>query len=181
MENQNIAPILILLALAGAILYLHFSGGNGLTRLYLTAVLVVTAILLLIPSGNFELPGPWKSLPRIQLGLDLQGGTHLLLEVKLDEAVKTALQRRGADLKRELTDNKLDFESVTNDADGSILVKLKNPDERSAFQDLVAKSYPDLVANSAPSESGGPVFKLTFRPRDEQLVRTNAMDQALET
>ena len=181
MENQNIAPILILLALAGAILYLHFSGGNGLTRLYLTAVLVIAAILLLIPSANLELPGPWKSLPRIQLGLDLQGGTHLLLEVKLDEALKTALQRRGADLKRELSDNKLEFESVSNDPDGPIVVKLKNPDQRSAFQDLVARSYPDLLANSAASEGAGPAFRLTFRPRDEQLVRSNAMDQALET
>jgi preprotein translocase subunit SecD len=180
-ENQNIAPILILLALAGTILYLHFSNGGGLTRLYLTAVLVVAAILLLIPSGNFNLPGPWKSLPKIQLGLDLQGGTHLLLEVKLDEAVKTALQRRGADLKRELKEDKLDFDQITNESDGAIVAKLKSADERSAFLDLVAKDYPDLVANSAESEGGAPVFKLAFRPRDEQQVRANAMDQALET
>ena len=53
------------------------------------------------------LPDFFESLPKIQLGLDLQGGTHLLLEVKFDEAVTNALSRRGEDINRELVKNKL--------------------------------------------------------------------------
>lgn len=184
MENQNFAPILILMALAGAILYLHLTGGRGLTRLYLSALLVVAALMLLLPSLAVPLPDWWKSwlpTPKIQLGLDLQGGSHLLMVVKLDDAVKTALARRGDDLKRELKDNKLDFDAVATAASGGLLVKLKSAGEGSAFQDVVGKSFPDLTATAAESTGGGPAFRLDFRQRDALAVRSNAMDQALET
>ena len=38
--NQSFGPILILLAIIVSFLYLHFTGGNGLNRLYLAAALV---------------------------------------------------------------------------------------------------------------------------------------------
>ena len=180
---ENSAPILILLAIAGAILYLHVTGGPGRTRIYLAGVLVAVALVLLIPSLNFGLPDWWKDyLPttKIQLGLDLQGGTHLLMEVKLEDAVNTALTRRGDDLKRELKENKLDFDEVSTAAGGALTVKLKAPGERTPFLDLIQKSDPDLIVSSVESTSG-PVYEVRFRDRDEAQVRSNAMDQALET
>ncbi|HUY27534.1 MAG TPA: protein translocase subunit SecD [Candidatus Binataceae bacterium] len=183
MEAQSFAPILILLALCVGFLYLHFSGGSGLTRLYLAAVLVVVAMVILLPSFNIALPDWWSGWlggTKIQLGLDLQGGTHLLMEVKLDEAVKTQLRRRGEDIKRELKDNKLDFADISQDPSGNEIVKLKSGDERTPFLDLMSKSFPDLIVSSV-TDASGPAYVLTFRPRDLQQIRTNAMDQALET
>ena len=182
MENQNFAPILILLALSSAVLYLHLTNGRPQTRLYVTAALVVAAVLILIPSFNVPLPDWWKTYlpaPKIQLGLDLQGGTHLLMEVKLDAAVKTALTRRADDLKHELKDNKIGFQDVSV-VNGAITVKISDPHDRSLFQDFVQKNFPDLAISTA-EQAGGPVFQLRLKPRDEQLIRTNAMDQALET
>ena len=49
----------------------------------------MVAVILLLPSANFDVPDQlkaWMPGTRIQLGLDLQGGTHLLMAVKLDEA-----------------------------------------------------------------------------------------------
>jgi preprotein translocase subunit SecD len=180
---ENSAPILILAALAGAILYLHFTGGPGLTRLYLTGTLIVVALILLVPSLNVDLPDWWKQwLPtsKIQLGLDLQGGTHLLMEVKLEDAVNTALTRRADDLKHELKENKLDFQEVSTAASGAFTVKLKTPDERTSFLDLIQKSYPDLVAEPVETATG-PAYSLKFKDRDETLTKASAMDQALET
>ena len=89
------APILILLVLIVAFLYLHFTSGSGLTRMYLAGALVLAAILILLPSLNIRSARLVDRLDsartKIQLGLDLQGGTHLLMEVKLDDAVKTQL------------------------------------------------------------------------------------------
>ncbi len=184
MESQSFAPILILIAIASAILYLHFTGGRGLTRLYLTAGLVAAAILLLLPSLNVPLPDWWKSwlpTPKIQLGLDLQGGTHLLLDVRLDDAVKSALARRGDDLKRELKDNKVDVDSIAVSPAGALIVKLKSARDRTALQDLLGKSFADLSVSSGDSGGGAPAFQLTFKNRDALQIRTNAMDQALET
>ncbi len=181
MENPNFIPILILLALAGAILYLHLTNGQGLTRLYLAGVLIVVAVLVLMPSLNVGLPQWWSNLPKLQLGLDLQGGTHLLLEVKVDEAVKSALARRGEDLKRELKANKIEFRQIAPTAAGPVLVTLAGSKDRTAFQDLVAKSAPDLATSSVEAAGGGLAFELRFKPREEQAVRVGAMDQALET
>jgi preprotein translocase subunit SecD len=180
---ENTAPILILLAVAGAILYLHLTGGPGRTRIYLTGLLVAVALVLLVPSLNLGLPDWWKDyLPTtsIQLGLDLQGGTHLLMEVKLEDAVDTALTRRGDDLKRELKSNKLDVDEISTATGGALTIKLKTPDERTPFLDLIAKSGPDLAVASVES-TGGPVYSVRFKDRDETQVRGNAMDQALET
>src|SRR6266851_1475834 len=183
MEGQNPIPIAVLLALGVFFLYLHFTNGSGVLRLWLALALVVAGVVLLIPSFKLNLPGPLEALanlPKIELGLDLQGGTHLLLEVKLEEAVKTALKRRGDDLKRELQTNKLDLASITQQKDGSLLVALKNAEERTPFLDLMSRVSPDLTLSTAES-AAGPAYSLNFTPREVLQVQNNAMDQALET
>lgn len=189
MENANanadFIPIIILLAVAGAFLWLHFTGGSGLTRLYLAITLTVLAVLILLPSISGALPDWWTSdipTPKIQLGLDLQGGTHLLLEVKLDEAVKTQLRRVADDVKQEMKQNKLEVKSVTQDPSGAVLVTLPSADERSAFLDLVGKIFSDMTISLVPSSGeAGPTYKMEYRPMGLDQVRRNAMEQALET
>ena len=185
-QTQGFGPILILLVLIVSFLYMHFTNGSGLTRIYLAGGIVFAAILILLPSLNVDLPDWYKAAfgaSKIQLGLDLQGGTHLLMAVKLDEAVKTQLRRRGDDLKQELKNNKIDFQDIAVDADGNLIVKFKSSAERTPFLDLAQKSFSDLVVSSGSTDSsgGGPVFSLSFKPAEAQLIRTNAMDQALET
>ena len=183
MENGNFAPVLVLLALCSAILYLHLNSGSALNRLYLTAVLVVVSLLLLVPSFSSDLPEWWKAYlptPKIQLGLDLQGGTHLLLEVKLDEAVKNALSRRADDLKRELKESKIATSGISVSGD-SVQVKLADRHDRGAFEDIVAKDFTDMALTSSASEGEGVTFDLAFRPSDLTQLRSSAMDQALET
>jgi preprotein translocase subunit SecD len=183
--NADFIPIIILLAVAGAFLWLHFTGGSGRTRLYLAATLTALAVLILLPSISGALPDWWTGTiptPKIQLGLDLQGGTHLLLEVKLDEAVKTQLRRVANDVTQEMKRNKLDVKSVTQGPSGAVLVTLPSADERSAFLDLAGKLFPDMVISLAPSSGdAGPTYKLTYRPMELDQVRRNAMEQALET
>jgi preprotein translocase subunit SecD len=179
--SQNPITIVVLLALAGVFLWLHFTNGSGTLRLWLAGGLVAAAVILLLPSLQFSLPNwmqPLDSLPKIQLGLDLQGGTHLLLEVKLQEAVKTSLRRRGDDIEREVKDNKLTAPLISQNPDGALVIKLTNSSERSAFQDLISRAFSDLTLAPGP-ESG--TYVANFTPPEALQIRTNAMDQALET
>jgi preprotein translocase subunit SecD len=179
--SQNPIPIAVLLTLAAFFLYLHFSNGSGFTRLILAGALVLASVILLLPSFQVvPLPAYFDSMPRIQLGLDLQGGTHLLLEVKLQDAINGALKRRASDLNRELAQNKLDPADITQNSDGSVTVKLKNPSERTPFLDLVEKSFPDIVLSTAQNVGDG-AYNLAFTQKDTLQLRDNAMDQALET
>ncbi len=183
MENGNFAPVMVLVALAVAILYLHLNNGRAQTRIYLTAILVAAAVFLLVPSFTPELPSWWTTylpVPRIQYGLDLQGGTHLLLDVKLDDAVKNAVSRRADDLKRELKDSKITGARVSTTGD-TIQVELANPSDRSALEDIVSRDFTDMKLGSTPSATGGTIYTLNYTPRDLAQLRSNAMDQALET
>ncbi|MDB5108855.1 MAG: secD [Candidatus Binatus sp.] len=183
-QTQNIGPILILLGLIVAFLYMHFTAGSGLTRIYLAGAIVLAAILILLPSLNIDLPDWYKSAyggSKIQLGLDLQGGTHLLLSVKLDEAVKTQLLRRGDDLKRELKANKIDVADISMDPSGHLIVKLKSSSDRTPFLDIVQKSFADLSISSAGDVTGGPAYSLAYKPQIVTQIKNSAMDRALET
>jgi preprotein translocase subunit SecD len=181
-QNQNLAPILVLLAIAIAILYLHLTGGSGKTRLYLAGVLTAVGVVVMLPTLAVPMPGwyrTWFPTPKIQLGLDLQGGSHLLLEVQLDAAVKTALRRRGDDLKRELASNKIDA-AISENASGAVIVTLKNGSQRSQFLDVVDRLFNDMTVNQATG-AGGAAYTLNFKPRELAQARSSAMDQALET
>jgi preprotein translocase subunit SecD len=172
------------MGLAVIFLWLHFTNGNSTLRLWLAGALVIAGAILLLPSFRLALPSfmqPLDKLPKIQLGLDLQGGTHLLLEVQLDDAVKSALRRRGDDIDRVMKENKLEEPIITQAKDGSLLIQLKSPGERSAFVDLMQRTFSDLTLNTTQTPSGGFAYAATFTPVETTQVRNNAMDQALET
>ena len=177
--------MLILLALVVAFLYLHFSGGSGLTRLYVAGGLLIASALILVPTFASSLPDwytTWLGAAKIQLGLDLQGGTHLLLGADLDQAVATQIKRRGDDLKNQLKADKPPIDvDITQDKSGALIVKLKNPSDRSAFTDLLSSAFTDLTVSSTPTDSGAPAYTLAYKPREVAEIQKNAMDQVLET
>src|SRR4029450_5756348 len=76
-------------------------------RLGLFIVATLVSLVYLAPTFVHDLPPWWSSfLPtdRIHLGLDLQGGSHLLLEVKVDKAIENNVERIKADLTNVLRD-----------------------------------------------------------------------------
>ena len=84
-------------------------------RLALFIVATVGALLYLTPTFFHNLPSWWSSfLPaeRIHLGLDLQGGSHLVLEVKVDKAIENNVERIKADLTNLLRDRGISGVSV---------------------------------------------------------------------
>ena len=64
-------------------------------------ILTVIAIIFVLPSLTGELPGWWeKHVSRgLNLGLDLKGGMHLILQVDLEQAINNALSRTSRNLK----------------------------------------------------------------------------------
>ena len=54
-QTQSFGPILILLVLIVSFLYMHFTNGSGLTRIYLAGAIVLAAILILLPSLNISI------------------------------------------------------------------------------------------------------------------------------
>ncbi len=100
-------------------------------RVALVAVLMVVAVVYLTPTLVQPLPAGWPSFfPRepIRLGLDLQGGIHLILQVEVDKAVENSVDGIGEDLKRELATAQI-LTSKLERVGQTLRVRLASPEQ----------------------------------------------------
>ena len=146
-----------------------------LWRLSLIGITVVLAVIFFLPNTPvFQYMPDWwkKNMPHkgIVLGLDLQGGLHLVFEVEGDKAVEITTERYGSRLKELLAKNKLSADVKVNGLD--IDISPSSHDIRKVVED----NYPNL----APVETGS---KLVYRISDQEArkMKDTATDQALET
>ena len=83
-------------------------------RIAITAVVCLAALYFLLPTLIPQLPTPWNEYfpkDKIHLGLDLQGGMHLVLEVDTEKALESMMERTANDLKESLMENKVIWKS----------------------------------------------------------------------
>ena len=84
-------------------------------RIAITVIVCLTALYFLIPTFISNIPSPWNQYlakEKIHLGLDLQGGMHLVLEIDTDKALEAMMERTSNDLKESLMDNKVHFRNL---------------------------------------------------------------------
>lgn len=148
---------------------------NILWRFILIGVTVLLSIIFFLPNTPLfnYMPEWWKkNMPNkgITLGLDLQGGVHLVFEVEGDRAVETTTDRIAQSIKESLTKKKLNAEISRN---GLLINVTPNTTE---IRKAIESDYPILVA----VETG---TRLVYKLSDKEAIRIkdNATDQALET
>ncbi len=150
-------------------------------RIAIVIVLLLASSVYLLPVMT-TVPEWWPSiLPResLRLGLDLQGGIHLILQVEVDKAVENALNGTMEDLKRELSEAQIPTSKLER-AGNRIHLQLRDASKSSALSDLLKNQFPTLVAASDPSAQSGDTV-LGFDDREERRIREFAVDQSIET
>jgi len=149
-------------------------------RALLVVALLCASFVYLGPTLMQPLPSWWPSFfPKepIRLGLDLQGGIHLILQVEVDKAVENAVNGTMEDLKRELATAQIPTAKLERQAD-TIHIQPQTPDKASAIADLIKNKFPTLVYGDT-GEGGEAVLKLDERER--RRIREFAVDQSIET
>jgi preprotein translocase subunit SecD len=145
-------------------------------RLGLILLSVVIAVVLFLPStpAGSNLPDWWLSnVPKISLGLDLRGGSHLVMQVEADKAVEASLDNIAADLQTTAASQAL---SVQFARDGqTIVAKFAEPLEEKVV-DFVKKTYAILDLKS--SSKGELVYAPKARWANE--IKEDAIRQAKE-
>ena len=152
-------------------------------RAAIVLVIVATAIVYLIPSFVPDLPEFWKRyLPtgKIPLGLDLQGGTHLVLQVVTEKAVENQLERMGENLKEALMDSRVRFRRLER-IDGRLVVELPDQASKDAFEKLLAASFPDLTETGTESLASNAQVTLQIKDKRVAEIKKRAVEQSLET
>lgn len=150
----------------------------------IVAFLIVMAFLYLTPSLSKELPQWWSSIlpqEKIQLGLDLQGGMHLILEVEARKAVETDLERDVEDIKHDLRKRKIRYLELRRNSSESIDLTLMREEDREPFKGLVKANYPDYEIDEGDEKERGLALELILHPKAREQIMKMATDQALET
>ncbi|PIR00384.1 MAG: protein translocase subunit SecD [Nitrospinae bacterium CG11_big_fil_rev_8_21_14_0_20_45_15] len=117
---------------------------------------------------------------KINLGLDLQGGMHLLLEVQVEKAVETSLERLGDDLKREIEGLDIEVDKVSPQIDkGGVQVLLVDKNDTGPVEKLISENYYYLDKKEATD--GGLTLNYQISSDRVKEIEDNAVSQGLET
>src|SRR4030042_3352807 len=111
-------------------------------RFIFYAAISVFAILLLLPTLTTELP-PWftKVIPteKIHLGLDLQGGMHLVLEVEAEKAVEGYVERIKNNLRDDLKEKGVPVGKLEREKSNQIVLEVSGEKER--WEKILSQRY----------------------------------------
>lgn len=153
-------------------------------RAVLVIGVVLAGIFYLVPTVSQSVPSWWtKALPndKIHLGLDLQGGMHLVLQVEASKAVENTAQRLTGDLKETLRNKRVAFTQIQRTKGWNIQVIVPNTDQQDALRKVVDKEFPSLQWQSANTTASGVEVNYTLKSSQVTHIKKMAVAQALET
>src|SRR5579864_4845281 len=117
----------------------------------------------------------------IHLGLDLKGGTHLILQVQVNDAVNVDAQNAIEVLKDQLRTHKIQYADISQpdqqNAPDHIVLKGVPPDSRSDLRNIVQERLPEYDVTSGADNS----WVLSMKPSNLSDLKSRAVTQAIET
>ena len=149
---------------------------------------LVAAILLAFLFGIFGVPKDFSAKglvaslqDRIHLGLDLKGGTHLILQVQVNDAVNADSDRAVERLKEALRTKKINYADISKpdpiNSPDKIVIKGVPPESSSDLRSIVSDRLSEYEAASGAENS----WTLTMKPQSLVSLKNQAVQQAIET
>ena len=126
-----------------------------------TIALVVGLLLcagLLAPTwpGSDSLPSWFPFKKKISLGLDLQGGVHIVYSIALERAVDDKASDIKRDLEARFTDEKIDAKVKLPAALGAVTVIPADAAKKAEIESQLFADYRDVIRNRACAPDDGP-------------------------
>ena len=139
-------------------------------KIILLATLVAFAGVTLLPSFTSTMPDWWRKhiAPEgLHLGLDLQGGMHLVLKVDIDKAVENSLEFASQDLKSQLKDQKISVVQTPSADRNQVVFTLPNADSVATVEQVVSEDFPNLNINIMAEAGSFP--RIIIKLSDDQI------------
>ncbi len=144
------------------------------TRILLILAICLIGIFFAVPNviRSDKLPSWWKP---VNLGLDLQGGSSLLLQVEVDDVIKERMGTIEDSARQILRENKIRYVNLKAGAD-SVRVKIENAGARDRAAALFKKIDDGLDVTT--EEDGTLVVKYTETALNQMKLKI--VDQSIE-
>ena len=153
-----------------------------------TVVIVVTILVCVF--GIIGFPKSKDALldnlrHNIRLGLDLKGGSHLIYQVQVQDAVKTEADQTMERMKEEMRKQSIDYAAIdrndpatVEDTDKiEITVKGVPVAKTTAFRNLVSERFGQWVLTPVNSTD----YRLTMRPSELVTLKRDTVDRSIQT
>lgn len=151
-------------------------------KLGLLFLLVIGSIVTITPSFYDNTPDWWKKYMApegLRLGLDLQGGMHLVLKVDLEKAAENTLELAASNLKDSLAEESISAVRTKSSARDTIIFTLPNTSSVERVEQIIDEDE-DIQAKVEAEEGSFPRIHITLTKKKLNYIENHAVDQSLE-
>src|SRR5579862_9355032 len=149
---------------------------------------LILGILLIFLFGIFGIPSSLSGqglatavLDHIHLGLDLKGGTHLILQVQVNDAVNVDAQNAIEVLKQQMRSRKIDYTDISQpdqqNNPSHIVIKGVQASARNDLINIISDHLPEYDITGGPDNS----WNVSMKPQQLLDLKSKAVTQAIET
>jgi len=142
----------------------------------LVFAVIVATIIYVLPTFKPQL-WPHK---QINLGLDLQGGMHLILEVETSKAVEGQVERILEEIRDQLRKENIRKVTLDRIEGNKISAKIEDPEALDKFNAILKKDF-NFLEGQPRTEAGVTTIILQMPAKEIKEIGKLAVDQALET
>jgi SecD/SecF fusion protein len=145
--------------------------------------MVIFSGLSILPSVVDDAPGWWKKYvsPGLRLGLDLQGGIHLVLKVDINKAIENTLDLAAGNFKDALAEKKITAVRTDSGDAHQIIFTLPNTGAMETVRQIISDEFDNLEITELPTEAGTfPRISLKLSKAEIDFINKNAVAQSLE-
>jgi preprotein translocase subunit SecD len=146
-------------------------------KLVLVFVVLVAAIIYVLPSLK---PTLWPH-KQINLGLDLQGGMHLVLEVDTKKALESTIERISQEIREQLKKERIRNVAIDRVEGIKLSIQIKKEESIEKVKALLDNDFRDLRELSDRKVNGVQTLLMDIPDSDREQIEKLAVDQALET
>jgi preprotein translocase subunit SecD len=151
-------------------------------RTILIALLTAASLVVLLPSLTDRVPAAWRDrMPKINLGLDLQGGVFLRLSVEIDKAIENTILRYADDARAVCREKGLPVLAFQRAGTDGFTLRFPPGDFAGRAVALLKEEFPSLEVALGEVKPDGAAVALRMKPQEIQAIRTNAVVQGVET
>jgi len=153
-------------------------------KLGLLFFLITLAVVTVVPSFYANTPSWWKKYMApegLRLGLDLQGGMHLVLKVNLPKAEENTLELAANDLKDTLAEESITAVQSKSSAKDTIIFTLPNAAAVDKVQEIISDGFDEELDVQVEAKEGSfPRIILKLSEDRADFIKNNAVAQSLE-
>ena len=153
-------------------------------KLGLVFFLIALAVVTVVPSFYANTPSWWKKYMApegLRLGLDLQGGMHLVLKVNLQKAEENTLELAANDLKDTLAEESVTAVQTKSATKDTIIFTLPNTSAVDKVQEIIQDGFDEELEVQVDAQEGSfPRITLRLSQERKDFIKNNAVAQSLE-